>query len=47
MLTFFYHSLLCVCLTLPPAFLVEWLLVLMAGCMVLSGVLLGGASHRP
>ena len=40
-LTFFYHALLCVCLTLPPALLTRWLLVLMAGCMVVSGALLG------
>jgi FLVCR family MFS transporter len=43
-LTFFYHALLCVCLTLPPAFLTRWLLVLMAGCMVVSGGLLGLAN---
>jgi hypothetical protein len=42
-LTFFYHALLCVCLTLPPALLTRWLLVLMAGCMVVSGVLLSMA----
>jgi hypothetical protein len=43
-LTFFYHALLCVCLTMPPALLTRWLLVLMAVCMVVSGLLLGCAN---
>lgn len=45
-LTFFYHALLCVCLTLPPKLLTRWLLVLMAGCMVLSGLLLAASQIR-
>ena len=45
-LTFFYHALLCVCLTLPPELLTRWLLVLMAGCMVLSGLLLASSQIR-
>ena len=44
MLTFFYHVLLCVSLALPPTLLQHWLLVLMAACLALAGVLLGFTS---
>ena len=43
-LTFFYHVLLCVSLALPPTLLQHWLLVLMAACLALAGVLLGFTS---
>ena len=39
-LTLLYHLLLCICLSIPPAFLQAWLLLGMAGAGAISALLL-------